>query len=76
MAAKLGALAQSKLRIARRVCQNCHNLVCREHLGKGDWCDLCTQSARVGNWLATGIVAAVLGVSVLFLLLSQSPALR
>src|SRR5206468_2250559 len=37
--------------IARRVCQNCHNLFCREHGGKGDWCDLCTHSARVGNWL-------------------------
>ena len=50
--------------------------LCREHGGKDDWCDQCTQSARVGNWLATGIVAAVLGVSLLFLLLSQSPALR
>src|SRR5437667_3683628 len=62
--------------MARRVCQNCHNLFCREHAGKDDWCDLCAKSARLGNWLATGIVAAVLGVALLFLALSQIPALR
>jgi hypothetical protein len=44
--------------IARKVCQNCHNLFCKEH-GKDGWCDECTKQARVGTWLTAGIVAAM-----------------
>src|SRR5262249_20281233 len=37
--------------LARKICQNCHQLVCPKHAVKGDWCDQCAQSARTGTWL-------------------------
>jgi hypothetical protein len=55
--------------LARRVCQNCHNLYCAEH-GTAQWCDQCARAARVGTWLTVGIVAVLVGLTVLFYLLS------
>ena len=57
--------------LARKVCQNCHNLFCREHAGKNGWCDQCTESARVGTWLATAIVGTLVGLALLCYLLNS-----
>jgi hypothetical protein len=62
--------------LARRVCQNCHNLFCQEHAGKGDWCDQCTKAGRLGNWLTVGIVVVLAGLSLLFYFLNQLPLPR
>jgi hypothetical protein len=50
--------------LARKICQNCHQLVCAEHAVKGDWCDQCAQSARLSTWMTLGIL---LGLTVLAL---------
>jgi hypothetical protein len=62
--------------LARKVCQNCHNLYCREHAGKGEWCDQCTRGARFANWLTGAMVVTVVGSALLFYLLGQFEALR
>jgi hypothetical protein len=58
--------------IARRVCQNCHNLYCREHAGTDQWCDQCARAARVGTWLTAGIVAVIVVLAVLFYFLGRN----
>jgi hypothetical protein len=56
---------------AKRVCQNCHNLFCREHIGKDDWCPDCIKASRIGTWLAVGMVASMAGLSLLSLFLGR-----
>jgi hypothetical protein len=62
--------------LARKVCQNCHNLFCLDHAGKGDWCDRCTRAAKVGNWLTVAIVGVVAVLSLAYYLLSQDGRFR
>jgi hypothetical protein len=57
--------------LARKICQNCHQLVCKEHVVKGDWCDQCARSARLGTWLTLGILGGVTALAVLFFVLSK-----
>lgn len=54
--------------LARKVCNNCLKLYCREHGGAPGWCDECTASARVGNWITAGMLALVLALAVLIYL--------
>ncbi|HYV40062.1 MAG TPA: hypothetical protein VE988_30530 [Gemmataceae bacterium] len=62
--------------LARKVCQNCHNLFCLKHGGNKDWCDRCTEGARTATWVMTAIICAIVGLSLLFFLLSQTIAPR
>lgn len=32
--------------LARKICQNCQNLYCLEHAGKGEWCASCAKTAQ------------------------------
>jgi hypothetical protein len=56
--------------LARKICENCHQLYCLEHAGSGAWCDQCAQSARRGTWLVLGILAGIAALTVLFFFLS------
>jgi hypothetical protein len=62
--------------LARRVCQNCLNLYCPEHAGTKEWCDQCAKSARIGTWLAVGIFALIVGLTVLFYFLSDRAGIQ
>jgi hypothetical protein len=42
--------------LARRVCQNCQSLYCQQHAGRGDLCDVCERSARLGLFILGGMV--------------------
>jgi hypothetical protein len=57
--------------LARKICQNCHQLYCPEHAGKGEWCDQCAKAARTGTWMMLGIVAAVVALALLFFFISK-----
>jgi hypothetical protein len=59
--------------LARQVCQICHRIYCKDHAAKGNMCDACAKSARLGTWIALAILAVVSGMSVLFCLLSLKP---
>jgi hypothetical protein len=57
--------------LARKICQNCHQLYCPEHAGSADWCDQCAKSARAGTWWTLGILAGIAALAVLFFILSK-----
>jgi hypothetical protein len=50
--------------LARRLCQNCHNLFCPEHAGGSELCDHCARSSRLGL-LVVGGMLLLLGVLLL-----------
>jgi hypothetical protein len=53
--------------LARKVCQNCHNLYCLEHAGQEGWCAKCSQAARIGYWIIIAIGAWVSVVMAIWL---------
>ena len=52
--------------LARKVCQNCQSLYCREHAGKGGGglCDQCAAASRVGTWVVLGMIGIIGGLSI------------
>jgi hypothetical protein len=57
--------------LAKKICQNCHQLYCLEHAGSADWCDQCAKSSRVGTWLTLGILVAAAALTVVFFLINK-----
>lgn len=57
--------------LAKKICQNCHQLYCLEHAGSPEWCDECAKTARFGTWLVLGILGGVALLTVAFFLINK-----
>jgi hypothetical protein len=62
--------------LARHVCQNCHEIYCREHAGTGGHCDQCSKAARVGNWMIAGMLVVIGILTTVAFLVNQGAAIQ
>src|SRR5262249_55203395 len=57
-------------RLARRVCQTCHNLFCPLH-GHGDQCQTCHKASAVATWVTIAAITIICVLSLVFFLVNH-----